>query len=168
MPEQEDDEVRYTTDGTTPGLDSPQYTKPFSVVQTTVVKAIGIRNGISSDVAEKTFVKQSEGETTIAQIHEGKQSLTGATIRLTDVLVAYGETVNGALTYIIREGNKAINVTSNNADVSFKIGMRRSTTSSRVTSTTTVASSTWPSPRAISAATTTVATSSAPSPSSLL
>lgn len=122
MPEQEDDEVRYTTDGTTPGLDSPQYTKPFSVVQTTVVKAIGIRNGISSDVAEKTFVKQSEGETTIAQIHEGKQSLTGATIRLTDALVAYGETVNGALTYIIREGNKAINVTSNNADVSFKIG----------------------------------------------
>ena len=122
MPEQEDDEVRYTTDGTTPGLDSPQYTKPFSVVQTTVVKAIGIRNGISSDVAEKTFVKQTEGETTIAQIHEGKQSLTGATIRLTDALVAYGETVNGALTYIIREGNKAINVTSNNADVSFKIG----------------------------------------------
>ena len=61
MPEQEDDEVRYTTDGTTPGLDSPQYTKPFSVVQTTVVKAIGVRNGISSDVAEKTFVKQSEG-----------------------------------------------------------------------------------------------------------
>ena len=122
MPEQDDDEVRYTTDGTTPGLDSPQYTKPFSVVQTTVVKAIGIRNGISSDVAEKTFVKQSEGETTIAQIHEGKQSLTGATIRLTDALVAYGETVNGALTYIIREGNKAINVTSNNADVSFKIG----------------------------------------------
>ena len=122
MPEQEDDEVRYTTDGTTPGLDSPQYTKPFSVVQTTVVKAIGVRNGISSDVAEKTFVKQTEGETTIAQIHEGKQSLTGATIRLTDALVAYGETVNGALTYIIREGNKAINVTSNNADVSFKIG----------------------------------------------
>lgn len=122
MPEQEDDEVRYTTDGTTPGLDSPQYTKPFSVVQTTVVKAIGIRNGISSDVAEKTFVKQTEGETTIAQIHEGKQSLTGATIRLTDALVAYGETVNGALTYIIREGNKAINVISNNADVSFKIG----------------------------------------------
>ena len=122
MPEQEDDEVRYTTDGTMPGLDSPQYTKPFSVIQTTVVKAIGIRNGISSDVAEKTFVKQTEGETTIAQIHEGKQSLTGATIRLTDALVAYGETVNGALTYIIREGNKAINVTSNNADVSFKIG----------------------------------------------
>ena len=122
MPEQDDDEVRYTTDGTTPGLDSPQYTKPFSVVQTTVVKAIGIRNGISSDVAEKTFVKQTEGETTIAQIHEGKQSLTGATIRLTDALVAYGETVNGALTYIIREGNKAINVTSSNADVSFKIG----------------------------------------------
>ena len=121
MPEQEDDEVRYTTDGTMPGLDSPQYTKPFSVIQTTVVKAIAIRNGISSDVAEKTFVKQSEGETTIAQIHEGKQSLTGATIRLTDALVAYGETVN-ALTYIIREGNKAINVTSNNADVSFKIG----------------------------------------------
>lgn len=29
---------------------------------------------------------------------------------------------NAALTYIIREGNKAINVTSNNADVSFKIG----------------------------------------------
>ena len=167
MPEQDDDEVRYTTDGTTPGLDSPQYTKPFSVVQTTVVKAIGIRNGISSDVAEKTFVKQSEGETTIAQIHEGKQSLTGATIRLTDALVAYGETVNGALTYIIREGNKAINVTSNNADVSFKIGATLNGTikgdvnynggfvNVAVT-------------EGDSVATTTVATSSAPSPSSLL
>ncbi|EJW99337.1 hypothetical protein EVA_12556, partial [gut metagenome] len=100
------------------------YVKPFPISQTTVVRAIAYRFDGQSDIVEKTFVKQDNGETTISQIHEGKQSLTGATIRLTDALVVYGESVNGPHTYIIREGNKAINVTSNNAAVSFKVGAK--------------------------------------------
>ena len=52
-------EIRYTTDGSVPTAESTLYSAPFSLTATTVVKAIAIKNGVSSEVTAKTFTKSS-------------------------------------------------------------------------------------------------------------
>ena len=49
----------YTTDGSTPTSASTLYTAPFTLSATTTVKAIAIKDGVSSSVASKTFTKSS-------------------------------------------------------------------------------------------------------------
>ncbi|MCR5038467.1 MAG: chitobiase/beta-hexosaminidase C-terminal domain-containing protein [Bacteroidales bacterium] len=49
----------YTTDGSTPTAESTLYTEPFTLSATTTVKAIAIKDGVSSSVASKTFTKSS-------------------------------------------------------------------------------------------------------------
>lgn len=50
--------IYYTTDGTTPTANSTQYTAPFTVNETTTVKAIAVMNGMEdSEVAEATYTK---------------------------------------------------------------------------------------------------------------
>lgn len=51
--------IHYTTDGSVPTSESQTYSAPFMLSSTTVVKAIAIKNGVSSDVASKTFTKSS-------------------------------------------------------------------------------------------------------------
>ena len=53
-------EIRYTTNGTTPTSSSPLYSGAITLNATTTVKAIAIKNGVSSSVASQTFTKQSE------------------------------------------------------------------------------------------------------------
>jgi predicted histone-like DNA-binding protein len=52
-------EIRYTLDGSTPTAESTLYSEPFTVTETTSVKAIAIKDGQTSEVASKTFVKSS-------------------------------------------------------------------------------------------------------------
>lgn len=52
---EEDSEIHYTVDGTTPTLQSPLYTAPFPVSTTTTVKAIAVQDGETSSVATRTF-----------------------------------------------------------------------------------------------------------------
>ena len=52
-------EIRYTTDGSTPTASSTLYSEAFTVTETTSVKAIAIKEGQTSEVASKTFVKSS-------------------------------------------------------------------------------------------------------------
>ena len=51
--------IHYTTDGSTPTAESTLYSEAFSLNATTTVKAIAIKDGVSSEVASKTFIKSS-------------------------------------------------------------------------------------------------------------
>jgi len=54
-------EIHYTTDGSTPTAESSLYSEALTLSETTTVKAIAIKNGVSSSVASKTFTKGSGG-----------------------------------------------------------------------------------------------------------
>ena len=54
-----DAEIRYTTDGSDPSAESELYSETISLNSTTTVKAIAIKDGVSSSVASKTFVQDS-------------------------------------------------------------------------------------------------------------
>lgn len=54
-------EIRYTTDGSTPTASSTLYSEAITLSETTTIKAIAIKNGISSSVSSKTFTKSSGG-----------------------------------------------------------------------------------------------------------
>ena len=53
------DKIKYTTDGTSPVLGGTEYTAPFSISDTTTVKAVAVRGEETSAVVEKSFVKLS-------------------------------------------------------------------------------------------------------------
>lgn len=53
-------EIRYTTNGSNPSSGSTLYSGPITLSATTTVKAIAIKDGVSSSVASQTFTKQSE------------------------------------------------------------------------------------------------------------
>ena len=50
-------EIHYTTDGTQPTAQSTLYTAPITLSETTVVKAIAIKDGKSSAVTSRTYTK---------------------------------------------------------------------------------------------------------------
>ena len=52
-------DIYYTLDGSTPTSESTMYTEEFGLSETTTVKSIAILNGVSSEVASKTFTKNS-------------------------------------------------------------------------------------------------------------
>ena len=52
---EEDSKIHYTVDGTTPTLQSPLYTAPFTISTTTTVKAIAVQDGETSSVVTRTF-----------------------------------------------------------------------------------------------------------------
>ena len=55
--------IKYTTDGTTPTSASSTYSAALTISATTTVKAIAIKNGVTSAVASKTFTKGNEDDT---------------------------------------------------------------------------------------------------------
>ena len=55
-------EIHYTTDGSTPTSESTLYSEAFSLSETTTVKAIAIKDGVSSEVVDKTFTKSTGGD----------------------------------------------------------------------------------------------------------
>ena len=50
-------EIHYTVDGSTPTAESTLYTEPITLSETTVVKAIAIKDGVSSSVTARTYTK---------------------------------------------------------------------------------------------------------------
>ena len=54
-------EIRYTVDGSAPTAESSLYSEALTLTDTVIVKAIAIKNGVSSEVASKTFTKNGSG-----------------------------------------------------------------------------------------------------------
>ena len=52
-------EIRYTLDGSTPTAESTLYSAPITLSDTTTVKALAIKDGVSSSVTSRTYTKQS-------------------------------------------------------------------------------------------------------------
>ena len=57
----EDARIYYTTDGNTPTAESTLYSEPFTLSDTTIVKAIAIKDEEISSVSSKTFTKGTAG-----------------------------------------------------------------------------------------------------------
>jgi len=55
-------EIHYTLDGNTPTASSALYSEPITLSDSTVVKAIAIKDGETSAVVSKTFTKNSGGD----------------------------------------------------------------------------------------------------------
>lgn len=66
--------IYYTLDDNDPTMSSTQYTAPFTINATTTVKAIAVKNGVSSAVASATFTKV--GVSTIAEAYAVPQGST--------------------------------------------------------------------------------------------
>ena len=54
-------EIRYTTDGSTPTAESTLYSEAFTLSDSATVKAIAIKDGVSSEVSTKSFTKGQGG-----------------------------------------------------------------------------------------------------------
>ena len=60
--------VYYTTNGDDPDANSTQYTTPFTITETTTVKAIAIKGNVASDVVTRTYTKTKPDIATITGI----------------------------------------------------------------------------------------------------
>lgn len=100
--------IFYTTDGTVPTNWDPAYTAPFTITETTTVKAVARVNDIYSDVAEMTFTKEESGVTgsTIADLATAATSQDNVTLVLNNAKVVYAQGND----YILREDGKAIDL----------------------------------------------------------
>ena len=59
--------IYYTTDGTEPTKESTEYSEPFTVAETTTVKAIAVNENGSSEVATATYTKVELVKATVAE-----------------------------------------------------------------------------------------------------
>ncbi len=83
------DAIYYTTNGSTPTTSSTLYSAPFSLTNTATVKAIAVKGGASSDVAEKTFTKVEA----LATMDAIFAAATAAGSTATDVYVTFNDWV---------------------------------------------------------------------------
>lgn len=85
--------IYYTTDGTTPSASSTLYQGAITISTTTTLKAIAIKDGISSEVAEAVYTINSGGNTPSSGLFE---------------LVTNTTELESGKHYIIVSGNKAL------------------------------------------------------------
>ena len=92
----DDADIYYTTNGATPTTSSTKYTGTFSVNNTTTIKAIAVKDGMTdSEVAEATFTRITP--LTIENVLIGIEETEGDAFLLNDVTVTY---VSGTNIYV--------------------------------------------------------------------
>lgn len=112
--------VYYTTNGDTPTSESTAYSEPFTLDATATVKAIAIKDGVSSEVGSETFTKLAaptiSGETPFAETTSVTMSgPEGATIHYTtdgSTPTSDSSTYSEALTLSATTTVKAVSVKS--------------------------------------------------------
>lgn len=69
--------IYYTTDGNAPTTSSTAYTKTFTVVDGTIVKAAAVKDGVFSSIVSKTYTVSSSGSDTDTPVVEKDYSYHG-------------------------------------------------------------------------------------------
>ena len=96
--EAEDDvTVYYTLDGTEPTTASTVYTAPFTVKETTTVKAVAYRGEKASFVTSATFTKATQLTCAEAAVEAMKVASNNATTNITYVVYGYVTELDGGL-----------------------------------------------------------------------
>ena len=79
--------IYYTTDGSKPSANNGTvYSEPFTITKTTTVKAIAVKEGVESDIAEAIYTK-------IEDYYQVSFSVNGAIDAENDILIPYGESL---------------------------------------------------------------------------
>ena len=94
-------EIRYTLDGTDPTTSSTLYTDSIKLTATTTVKAIAVKDGKTSEVAEKTFEKVEFTEYTVATLNGKADDKANVKLNFTNAVVTYVDKKN----VYVRENN---------------------------------------------------------------
>lgn len=94
-------EIRYTLDGTDPTTSSTLYTDSIKLTATTTVKAIAVKDGKTSEVAEKTFEKVEFAEVTVATLYGKESDQANVKLNFTNAVVTYVDNKN----VYVRENN---------------------------------------------------------------
>ena len=101
MTAEEGTEIRYTLDGTDPTATSTLYTDSIKLTATTTVKAIAVKDGKTSEVAEKTFEKVEFTEYTVATLNGKADDKANVKLNFTNAVVTYVDKKN----VYVRENN---------------------------------------------------------------
>lgn len=75
-------QIRYTTDGSTPTSGSSVYSSPITLTATTTVKAIAIKDGVTSAVTTQQFVKSDSPTPATNMTINGDAVTVGSTLEL--------------------------------------------------------------------------------------
>ena len=110
-------QIRYTTDGSDPTSSSTLYSSPITLSATTTVKAIAIKDGVSSTITTQQFVKSEQPVSGTVVTINGQEVTTGGMLnlnapeQLTVVLSGQKPSSSSARTLAIGSTTSAIDAT---------------------------------------------------------